>query len=390
VQGKALLLTDQNRTHRMRLHTLLDPLLLRLPALAGRGGVARGVLLVSAGGLGDTVLFARVLPRFLALAQPGETVTVLMRSDGAKMSFLFPAGVRVVTVDYRRLREIGYRRRIFADLYRTHYRLVVHTDYLRHPALDEALVAAVAAPDSAAMEPRPSAKHDRRLRANRRLYRRLFASGPMVQDKLLRWARFAAFLTGQAAPPPVLRLPDDQMPEAAALPAPTVIFQPFSAVALKHSPPELWRRIIAALPQGWQVRIAGHSSDLDKNPDYRCLLDLPGVSFEPAPFQELAPILRASALVVSVDTACMHLAAALGAPTVCLASAAYVGEIVPYAPEVMPDNLRVLYSPRDCQGCLGDCRFPPEHGMYPCVAALEADTVIKTVTDIIQGRRGEA
>ena len=365
----------------MRLHALLDPLLLRLPILTGRSGQPHGLLLISAGGLGDTVLFARVLPRFMELARPGEPVTVLMRADGAKMSFLFPPNVRVLTVDY--LRDVAYRRQVFADLYRANYRLLIHTDYLRHPALDESLVRAAAIADSAAMEPRSSAKHGRRLQANRRLYRRLFPSGVAVQDKLVRWTRFADFLTGRTTPPPLQRLPQDQMPDAAILSAPTVVFQPFSAVALKHSPPDLWRRIISVLPDGWQVRIAGHPSDLVKNPEYATLLDLPNVSFEPAPFRELAPILRAASLVVSVDTACMHLAAALGAPTLCLASAAYVGEIVPYASEVMPDNLRVLYSPRDCQGCLGNCPFPPENGMYPCVAALDGDQVIQAVHQIL-------
>ncbi len=280
----------------MRLHRLLDPVLLALPRLAGRLGPAGGVLLISAGGLGDTVLFARMLPRFLSLARPGEAVTVLLRRDAAKMAFLFPPGLAVKTVDFSRFRAIGPRRRLFAELFRAHYRLVIHTDYLRHPDLDEALVEAARASDNFAMAPRPSVKHGRRLHAQSRRYTRLFQSGSQPLDKILRWTRFANFLTGQDLPPPDLRLPPDQLPPPACLAAPTVILQPFSAVALKHSPVALWRAIITALPAGWQVRVAGHPSDLDRNPDYRALLALPGVSFEPAPFQDLAPILRASAL----------------------------------------------------------------------------------------------
>jgi len=369
----------------LRLHRFLDPLLLALPRLAGRPGPTGGVLLVSGGGLGDTVMFARVLPRFLELARPGERVTVLLRTDAARMAFLFPEGVTVKAVDFGRLREIGTRRRLFAELYRAHYRLVVHTDYLRHPDLDEALVAAARAEEAAAMRPRPSPKHGRRLAANLRLYRRVFDSGAVMTDKVVRLARFAAFLTGGDPTPPTIRLPEAQLPPPTELPAPTVVLQPFSAVALKQSPPELWGRVIGALPAGWQARIAGHPSDLDKNPAYRALLALPGVSFEPAPFKQLAPILRAARLVVSVDTACMHLAAAVGAPTLCLASAAYVGEIVPYAPEVSPPNLTVLFSPCDRQGCLGDCRYPPEHGMYRCVAALDPEAVLAAVVDMCAG-----
>ncbi|HLO78835.1 MAG TPA: glycosyltransferase family 9 protein [Magnetospirillum sp.] len=369
----------------MRLHRLIDPIATRLLALGRRPGRPSGVLLVSAGGLGDTVLFALVLPRLMELAQPGEEVTVLLRSDGARMSFLFPQGVKVRKVDFKRLRDVAYRRQAAQELYRAHYRLVVHTDYLRHPDLDEFLVAAAHAPEAAAMEPRPSAKHGRRLRANRRLYTRLFESGPAHADKVLRWARFADFLIGRTAAAPQVLLAPAARPPAEALPAPTVLFQPFSAVALKQSPPQLWEQIARALPEGWRVKLAGHPSDLDKNPDFHSVLELPNVEFEGAPFDRLAGIIQGCRLVVSVDTACMHLAVALGAPTLCLASAAYMGEIVPYAAEITPANAHFLYRPMECQGCLGACTLPPERGMYPCVAALDTDAVLAKVAALIGG-----
>lgn len=367
----------------MRLHRLLDPLIDGVLTLSRRPGKPKGVLLVSAGGLGDTVLLAVVLPRFLRLAEAGETVTVLLRADAARMGFLLPPGVLVKKVDFNRLRRLSYRRQMFRQLYDDNYRLVVHTDYLRHPDLDEALVAACHAPQTAAMEPRPSVKFERRLTANRRLYTRLFDSGPAHTDKVLRWARFADFLADSRLPPPVVQLPESRMPEAWAQGAPTLVLQPFSAVKLKQSPPELWALIIATLPAEWRVKLAGHPSDLDKNPEFKRLLALPRVEFEGAPFDRLASVIRGSRLVISVDTACMHLAVALGIPTLCLASAAYVGEIVPYAAAITPSNAQFLYQPMACQGCLGACRLPPEDGMYPCVAALDPDAVLGAVREMV-------
>ena len=49
-----------------------------------RNDPPRGVLLISSGGLGDTVLFAHVVERFVALAQDNEPVDVLLRSDAMK------------------------------------------------------------------------------------------------------------------------------------------------------------------------------------------------------------------------------------------------------------------------------------------------------------------
>lgn len=367
----------------MRAHRLIDPILSGLLRLRPRRRDASGVLFISAGGLGDTVLFSLVLPRLLELAYVGETVTVLLRGDGARMSFLFPPQVQVLKVDFGRLRDLGYRFQVAADLHDAHYRLVVHTDFLRHPDLDEFLVASCRAKETAAMAPRPWRKYQKRLDANRRLYDRLFESGPAHADKVLRWARFADFLTGRTEAAPLVLLPPEARPPAQSLPAPTVLFQPFSAVKEKQSPPELWALIARSLPEGWRVRLAGHPSDLDKNPEYRALLDLPNVTFEGAPFATLAGIIQGCRLVVSVDTACMHLAVVLGAPTLCLASSAYVGEIVPYAPEITPANAHFLRHDMDCRGCLGDCRLPSQRGMYPCVAALDSDAVLAQVADII-------
>lgn len=344
----------------------------------------RGVLLIASGGLGDTVLLSLVTDRFRALAGPREPVRLLLNKGAEKMAFLLPPEIAVDSVDLQRLRrDLAYRRRTMAALYDANYRLVVHTDYLRHPDMDEALILAAAAAESVAMEPRPWPKYDAALKANRRAYARLFESGPPRRDKVLRWHAFADWLLGKTTTPPAVRLPADRLPPVANEPAPLVVIQPFSAVPEKQSPPDLYGKIIDTLPAGTQVAVAGAPSDRQRNPGYETLLARANVSFEDATFEALAPRLRAAKLVISVDTACMHLAAALGAPTLCLASAAYVGEIVPYAPEITPDNVRFLYESMPCEGCLGDCLLPAEGGMYPCVARLDERAVLATVGEML-------
>ena len=97
-----------------------------------RNDPPRGVLLISSGGLGDTVLFAHVVERFVALAQDNEPVDVLLRSDAMKMAFLLPSNVSAIGVEFERLRrDMVYRREVTDNLFDTHYRLLVHTDYLR-------------------------------------------------------------------------------------------------------------------------------------------------------------------------------------------------------------------------------------------------------------------
>ena len=349
-----------------------------------RSGEPRGVFLVSSGGLGDTVLFSLVLPRFMALAGDDEPVTVLLQKGSDKMSFLFPPEVDVDTVDFARLRQdLAYRREVTERLYAANFRLVVDTDYLRHPHLDEALVTACDAPETLAMEPRSWPKYDAELQANRKLYDRLFDSGAIHVDKVLRWHRFADWLTGTEAPLHPFRLPDNHLPPPAHEPAPLVMIQPFSAKKEKQSPVALYRRIVETLPPHYRVAVTGAPSDLERNPEYRDLLALPNVDFDGSSFHDLVPRLRAADLVISVDTACMHLAVVVGAPTLCLASAAYVGEMVPYDAALAPPNVRFIYQTMPCEGCLGTCSLPPERGMFPCVARLDSDTILATVREFL-------
>jgi ADP-heptose:LPS heptosyltransferase len=346
-------------------------------------GEPSGVLLLNCGGLGDTVLFSHVLPKFMALAIQGETVTVLLRNDGAKTSFLFPKSVSTLTVDFKQLRRAGYRKQILNQVYQANYRMVVHTDFLRHPDLDEALVAAANAPETAAMEPRFWPKYDTALAHNRALYQRLFDSGPALKDKILRWNEFANWLCRTDSTAPRAVTPAAFLPEPAAKSGPLVLIQPFSAVKLKQSPAALYEKIIHALPEGTDIRLTGAPGDLNDNPDYRPLLDLPGVTFDDSTFEGILPALRAADLVISVDTAMMHLAVAASAPTLCLASAAYVGEIVPYAPETTPPNVRFIYQTMPCEGCLGDCTQPLDRGMFQCVARLSEETVLAAVREML-------
>ncbi len=370
---------------------MLSRLILRLAdSLTARPadrGASSGVLLIAAGGLGDTVLFSRVVDRFRPLSRDDETITVLLRRDAVAMGFLLPPEIAVDSVDFHRLGgETGYRRATFKRLHEANFRLVATVDYLRHPFLDESLVRATKAAETAAMVARPWAKYDHLLERNRDLFDRLFDSGAARQDKVLRWAAFADWLIGTGRPPPTLPLAADELARfagAADLAAPTVIMQPFSAVITKQPSVAFFAALIKALPTDHRVIITGAPADLERQPGFQALLDAPRVAFDGASFEDLVPRLRAARLVVSVDTALMHLATVVGAPTLCLASAAYVGEIVPYDSAIAPDNVTVLYESMPCEGCLGTCIHPLEDGKFPCVARLDASAAAARMDDIL-------
>jgi len=344
---------------------------------------SNGILLLSCGGLGDTILFSHVLERYCQLAKSGETVTVLLRQDGAKTAFLFSSSVEKLVVDFNKLRtNLIYRWQVMKKINKSHYRLVITTDYVRHPDLDEAIMLSANAQQTIAMKARSWTKYDQLLERNRQLFTRIFDSGPALQDKVVRWTAFANWLTGSSTPPPLVGPSDNLSPDTKPG-TPLILIQPFSAVKAKQCLPAVYHKIIQSLSEETTFRITGTLGDLENNPEFKSLNELPNVSFDNSTFVELAELMKQASLVISVDTAAMHLAVSVGVQTLCLASAAYVGEITPYAPEISPDHAHFLYQPMECQGCLGDCSKPLQQGQFPCIAMLDEQTIVDKVKQLM-------
>ncbi len=358
--------------------------------LNGSTQAPRGLLLLRSGGIGDLILFSHVFPRFKALALDGETISVLLRSDAAKVAFLLGPGIEVIAVDYGRfLKNPVYRWQTTRRLGARRFRIAVSTDERRHPFIDEALLAATDAPERLALDAMAWPKYDRRLARNRRLFTRLFRLPEAVaQSRPLhvveKWAALADMLTGSAAPAPVLRLPDEGLAAPVRLDRPTVVIQPFSAVREKQIAADDVGRIVDALGPGFDIVLAGAPSDLEREPSFKALLMRSGTRFDGSTFAGIVPLLRAARLVISVDSAMAHLAAAVGARTLCIASAAWVDELVPYPTTLTPPGVEFLYHPMPCAGCRAACPYPTENGMYPCVARLDRELILAKVRALVQ------
>ena len=361
-----------------RLNDWVDAWLLGAATRVPRPG--RGLIVVSSGGLGDTILFSLAFPRFQALARPGEPVHLVLRRDTAKAAFLFPPDVNVIAIDYRRftrnpLYRLGQGRRLRG----LGARLAVSADHLRLPTVDDVLVMASGAAERCALEPRSWPKHDARLRRNRAWYSDWVSVPPQMAHKMRRWIDLANALANRVDPLPHERISPERVPPPARLDAPTVVIHPFSAVPDKQHSVDLWRRILAQLPPSFEVVMSAGPRDLATHPEFSTLLTLPRVRLDQGDLSSTAALIRAARFVVSVDSSILHLAVGTGTPTLALASAAHVVDAIPYDPAMTPANVEVLYHDMPCRGCGGQCIFPAEDGRYPCVARLDRGLVLARV-----------
>ena len=349
-----------------------------------RSNPPSGLLLISSGGLGDTILLSIIIDRFTWMAERGEQITLVLPKESNKLAFLFNKKIKILSIDYKAYRKSWfYVNKLAKQFYDANYRCVISTDFLRHPKLDEMVIKYCNAKEVIAMEARSWPKYDRALSKNRNLYSRLYDSGPNHVDKVLRWSNFANWLNKTNLAPPRVCLPDIRIKMVKPYKRPTVILVPFSAIKEKQSPPEVFNSIMRHLGNSYNFVIAAAPIDMDINREYLGLLKMPNTTIDTTTFKDLAPKLIRADLVVSVDTAVMHLATVLGVTTLCLASAAYVNEIVPYATEIMPENIQFIFKPMDCQGCLGNCHLPTENQRFPCVARIKTDRILVAVDNLL-------
>ena len=342
----------------------------------------KNIIIVSAGGLGDTALFSLVFNNFAKLKKKNETVTLLLRSDAEKMSFLFPNNVKIKVVDYDLIhKNRSYRKKICQELFSSHYRLLISTDFLKHPYKDEAIIRGCQADITLGIRHKPWAKYNKPLNKNMSLYDSLYESGPILQDKVIRWSNYSNWLNDENLPPPKITSKSKTL--AGDKKKNNVVFVPFSAVPEKQVPPRFFHSIATLIDKRYPITVVGTASELVKNPSIASLLKNPDIFFNDESFEKIISFLEKVKLVISVDTAFMHLSVMLGVPTLCLASAAYVREIVPYSDETMPGNVRFLYTPMECQSCLGVCSKPTENNVYPCVARINEDVVLDAVSSLL-------
>jgi ADP-heptose:LPS heptosyltransferase len=366
-----------------RLRALVDPFAWRAGKRRVGNQAPNGLLLIEAGGLGDVLLLSAVIDAFRPLAKTGEPIRLLLRKESAKTAFSMPPDIEVEIVDfYRLMTDVRYRFQTLADIRAWNVRSVVSLDWRRHPWMDDALLMAAAdgAQFSAGFNPKPWPKFGRALERNAAKLTKL-VEAPRPATMIERWLHLALALTGKPAHIPCLRLPENHLAvEPEALAKPTILFSPFASSRDRQPLPEFWE-VLARSFDGYDIKLLAGPGDLARNPDFEPLAEELGVIERP--FMALLPLFKSARLVIATDSATMHLASLSGVPTLSLSAAAYVGEVLPHAPNYAPANLRVMVTEMPCQGCIGDCRLPFWGERYECVARLDVNEAVATAKEML-------
>jgi len=99
---------------------------------------------------------------------------------------------------------------------------------------------------------------------------------------------------------------------------------------------------------------------------------------------EFAMLIQRATLLIGNETSAIHLASAVGTPSICLLGGGHFGRFVPYPKDWSGCQPRPVYFVMDCYGCNWRCTKPrAPGGCVPCIDAISLDAVKREVSRLM-------
>jgi ADP-heptose:LPS heptosyltransferase len=364
--------------------TLTLPLL-RI-GLRRRGGSKPDVAVLNLHGAGDLLLSLPCLEEIRA-RYPAERYSLVLycQPSVAELAALFTPSNQIVVVDrHRFVRSLSYRLGTLRSVAARRHAVVVQPTYNRMLAIEDALVRATGAMEriGSAGSPAFSGPLARRLADG--WYHRL-------AEPSLRWMheldRFAEFLELLGWPPPARRLPHLALPDRSRMVASDyILLLPESSSPLKSWPMDRFEALVHQLADlsdetfvfaGTQARNGPRQHFRRWRQDR--FLDMSGQTS----FFDFMHLIKGAKLVITSDSAGLHLGVMLGRPVVVVAGGGMPDRYHPY-PAWAPVQLTVVERRLPCYRCNWNCIYDIRPGSPAhCIASVEVSAVLAAVREYL-------
>lgn len=365
-----------------------------MPKPVSRGD---GVLIIAAHGMGDLLLLLaayRTIARHYKAA--GKHVTLVCTEAALDLARRFCTADEVVAIDRTRMRrDLAYRLGVLRRVAGRGYAAAIQTSYNRDLLVEDSIVRASRAPERLGSAGTAMFIDPWSRRIGDRWYTRLL---PARDEPMHELARNAELLHGLGIEPdgPMLAYLDPP-PRLGVVPrVPYVLFAVGSSHSMKSWPLRGFEAVARALADQGNVAIAFSAgaedgisrADFARWDETRFIDRLGTTSLD-----ELLSLIAHAALVVSTDSAPVHLAAALDRPALAVTGGGMVARYHPY-PELgsgreTPGHVG-LAARWPCFDCGWRCIYPvPAGAAAPCVAQVTEHQVLDAVRARLQAVRDD-
>ena len=284
-------------------------------------------------------------------------------------------------------KEISYRYRFLRMIYQQGYTTVINPAFSRDKRFDDSIVRAAKAKHNIGMTANTESVQAYELGYDKHLYTSLFSHDARPVFEFYRNKLFTEFVTGVASSVADTGIPPALLPVYHGLPEKYMVIFPGSRSKSRIWPVAHFVQTAGYFyaQKGFTAVVCGAAND-QAYTDAFCssyphpLLNLTGKTSLP----DMLSILRQAALLLSVDTGSVHLAAAVGCPVAGIFNGSQYGRFAPY-PKELASNFAAVY-PKHIQQELTDPEIVRKK--YEFVVDIPYDSVtpeqvIEAVKDIL-------
>jgi ADP-heptose:LPS heptosyltransferase len=342
------------------------------------------VVFVKADAIGDFVLWSTTLTSYSKL-YPRDRFTWLLVGNQAWTDLA--AGLEmfdeIIAVDTERFKNrISYRFGVLKKLATLSAQSVIHPTFSRDFLVGDALARAISSSEKIASMGDHSNQTPAEKKISDHFYSRLTPASPLLMHEFDRNIEFLRELG--SSDPRSDSSPLKTLAEKTRFEVPNesyfLVF-PDASWAGRQWSTESFAVAAKSIQEktGLLCVIAGRNSNASAafaNLQVRsrtCKTSLP----------ELLKLLRNAKLVLSNETAAVHMTAALGVPTVYVLGGGHFGRFAPY-PKGQLRNHVAIYEKMDCFGCNWKCHLKHDpSGPVPCVSQLNVDQVFGAAIEVL-------
>ena len=344
------------------------------------------------GGIGDFVLFLGSLAA-IRRHYAGKRLTLLVGRESADLAVSFANVDEVISFDVRRYRlDLAYRLRLIRKLRSKKFDIAINPIYSREPLTDEILYCS-GAKESIAFDGNFDNIDAQTKAINNSHFTRVIGSHTGQVSEIERNREFVSKLTGTDQPleeslPRItlsrrqIQQARDRLIEEGVDPElePFIVLFPGASTDIKRWPSERFAALANKIVETYRVRIAicGGPADISAQEAVGSLAPSVIRLAGKTDLVQLVAILKHAVLYLGNDTGPLHLAAAVGTPTLCILGGGHFGRFYPYGD---PKVHRAVFHELDCFHCNWVCPYSIAHCIH--------EITVKEVWQAVQQMLGE-
>lgn len=249
----------------------------------------------------------------------------------------------------------------------------------------DAMVRATGAPERIGSTGEPGSMRPWQQRVADRWYTRLIpaASGPVAEFE--RNCEFLQGLGAATTKPAVAKVGVvAELPSSLRIAGDYFIVFPGAGNPKRMWPAHSFGAAARAIAEryGWRMVVCGSAGEAGTGrqvADHAGLPDARILSGQTS-LPEFVELVRGARLLIGNETSAIHIAAAVGTPSVCLLGGGHFGRFMPYPPAVEGTKPVAVFRRMACFGCNWHCTLPyRKGGPVPCIDAIEVQDVMTAI-----------